>query len=388
MKNKWLGCLSICLIICLQAMSQEKYNGMDANLSNIYRLSDAKSRSISPENFNGEKGKGGMAEKGTGESAARELGKGWKLSPSVQIKAHATFTIAEINGSGSIQHIWMTPTGVWRNSIIRFYWDDEKTPSVEAPVGDFFGMGWNQYAPLQSLAVCVNPGSAFNCYWPMPFRKKCRITMENIDNDPMVLYYQVDYILTEIPADAAYFHAQFRRVNPLPAKSVVVLLDGVQGRGQYVGTYLAWGVHNNGWWGEGEIKFYMDDDGEYPTICGTGTEDYFCGSYDFTTHKKNAVGVDESFYTLFNSPYSGLTQVISGDGHYNGSQRFGLYRWHITDPIRFEKNLRVTIQALGWRSGGRYLPLEDDIASTVFWYQTEPHHAFPVFPNKDELEIN
>ena len=223
---------------------------MEANLSNIFRLSDAKSRSISPENFNGEKGKGGMAVKGTGESAARDLGKGWKLSPSVQIKAHTTFTIAEINGSGSIQHIWMTPIGIWRNSILRFYWDDEKAPSVETPVGDFFGMGWNQYAPLRSLAVCVNPGSAFNCYWPMPFRKKCRITMENIDNDPMMLYYQVDYVLTDVPADAAYFHAQFRRVNQLPAKSVFVLLDGVQGRGQYVGTYLAWGVHNNGWWGE------------------------------------------------------------------------------------------------------------------------------------------
>jgi hypothetical protein len=388
MKNKWMTCLVLFLVITLKTFAQEKYNGMDASLSNIYRLSDAKSRSISPENFNGEKGKGGMAEKGTGETAARELGKGWKISPSVQIKAHTTFTIAEINGSGSIQHIWMTPTGVWRNSIIRFYWDDEKTPSVEAPVGDFFGMGWNQYSPLRSLAVCVNPGSAFNCYWPMPFRKKCRITMENIDNDPMMLYYQVDYILTEVPADAAYFHAQFRRVNPLPAKSVIVLLDGVQGRGQYVGTYLAWGVHNNGWWGEGEIKFYMDDDGEYPTICGTGTEDYFCGSYDFDTHKKNAAGLEESNYTEFNSPYSGLAQVIHGDGHYNVSQRFGLYRWHITDPIRFEKNLRVTIQALGWRSEGRYLPLADDIASTVFWYQTEPHHAFPGLPNKDELEVN
>jgi hypothetical protein len=388
MKNKWLTWLVLCLIISLKTFSQEKYNGMDANLSNIFRMSDAKSRSISPENLNGEKGKGGMAEKGTGETAARDLGKGWKLSPSVQIKAHTTFTIAEINGSGSIQHIWMTPTGVWRNSIIRFYWDDEKMPSVEAPVGDFFGMGWNQYAPLRSLAVCVNPGSAFNCYWPMPFRKKCRITMENIDTEPMMLYYQVDYILTEVPSDAAYFHAQFRRVNPLPAKSVVVLLDAVQGRGQYVGTYLAWGVHNNGWWGEGEIKFYIDDDGEYPTICGTGTEDYFCGSYDFDTRKKNAVGMEESNYTEFNSPYSGLAQVIRGDGHYNVSQRFGLYRWHITDPIRFEKNLRVSIQALGWRSEGRYLPLEDDIASTVFWYQTEPHHAFPVLPNKDELEVN
>lgn len=203
-----------------------------------------------------------------------------------------------------------------------------------------------------------------------------------------MLYYQVDYILTDVPADAAYFHAQFRRVNPLPYKSVIVLLDNLQGRGQYVGTYLAWGVHNNGWWGEGEIKFYMDGDTEYPTICGTGTEDYFCGSYDFDTHKKNSSGVEETNYTEFNTPYSGLAQVIRGDGHYNVSQRFGLYRWHITDPIRFENNLRVTIQALGWRSEGRYLPLQDDISSTVYWYQTEPHAAFPVFPGKDALEVN
>ena len=187
MKNKRPVCLFLVFFAVVHVFSQDKYNGTDANLANLFRLSDAKSRSISPENFNGEKGKGGMATNGTGESAARELGKGWKLSPSVEIKAHTTYTVAEIDGSGSIQHIWMTPTGVWRNSIIRFYWDDEKTPSVEAPVGDFFGMGWGQYSSLRSLAVCVNPGSAFNCYWPMPFRKKCRITMENIDNDPMTL---------------------------------------------------------------------------------------------------------------------------------------------------------------------------------------------------------
>jgi len=388
MIKQWIVFLCISQFILSPALSQDKYNGIDAGLSNLYRLSDAKSRSISPENFSGEKGKAGMAIKGTGESASRELGKGWKVSPSVEIKAHSTFTIAEMEGPGSIQHIWMTPTGTWRNAILRFYWDDEKTPSVEVPVGDFFGMGWNQYAPLRSLAVCVNPGSAFNCYWPMPFRKKCKITMENIDNTSMMLYYQVDYILTEVFSDAAYFHAQFRRINPLPYKSVVVLLDNVQGHGQYVGTYLAWGVHNNSWWGEGEIKFFMDGDTDNPTICGTGTEDYFCGSYDFDTKKKNAAGVEESSYTEFNTPYSGLVQVLRGDGHYNVSQRFGMYRWHITDPIRFEKNLKVTIQALGWRSEGRYLPLQDDIASTVFWYQTEPHQPFPVLPDKDALEVN
>ena len=388
MATKLFSCLFISLFAFSGVFAQSDYNGIEANMGNIFRLSDAKSRSISPENFTGEKGKGGMATTGTGADASRDLGTGWKVSPSVVIKAHTTFTVAEIDGSGSIQHIWMTPTGVWRNSILRFYWDGETTPSVEVPVGDFFCMGWGQYAPLKSLAVCVNPGSAFNCYWPMPFRKKCKITMENIDDKDMVLYYQVDYILTKVPSDAAYFHAQFRRINPLPYKTDYTLVDGIKGKGQYVGTYIAWGVHNNGWWGEGEIKFFIDGDTKYPTINGTGTEDYFCGSYDFDTKKKNAAGVDEVNFTEFCTPYSGLHQVIKGDGHYNVSQRFGMYRWHITDPIRFEKNLKVTIQALGWRSDGRYLPLQDDIASTVFWYQSEPHNVFPVLPDKDGLEVN
>jgi len=381
-----LACL--CISGSLMAQQPSRFNGIESNMGNIFRLSDAKTRSISPENFNGAKGAGGKATTGTGQNASRDLGQGWKVSPSVVIKSHSTFTIAEIDGSGSIQHIWMTPTGNWRYSILRFYWDDETTPSVEAPVGDFFCMGWGRYAPLQSLAVCVNPGSAFNCYWPMPFRKKCRITMENIDEKDMVLYYQVDYVLTDVPSDAAYFHAQYRRVNPLPYKTNYVLLDSVKGKGQYVGTYMAWGVHNNGWWGEGEIKFYMDGDTDWPTICGTGTEDYFCGSYDFDTRRKNAAGVETTEYTEYTTPYSGLAQVIRGDGHYDMAQRFGLYRWHITDPIRFEKNLKVTIQALGWRDGGRYLPLQDDIASTVFWYQAEPHGAFPKVPTKDQLEVN
>ena len=385
MKKKLLvGLLSL---MSVGAFAQS-FNGLNTDMSNIYMTSDAKSRSISPENFTGEKGKGGMATTGTGANASRDLGKGWKVSPSVVIKAHTTFTVADIDGSGAIQHIWMTPTGNWRYSILRFYWDDEKTPSVEVPAGDFFCQGWGKFAQLNSLAVCANPGSGFNCYWPMPFRKKCKITMENIDNEDMVLYYQVDYTLADVPKDAGYFHAQFRRTNPLPYKKDYMLVDSIQGKGQYVGTYMAYGVHNNGWWGEGEIKFFIDDDKDYPTINGTGTEDYFCGAYDFDTRKKNDAGMEEVNYTEFSNPYTGLHQVIKGDGHYQIAQRFGLYRWHIKDPIRFDKNLKVTIQALGWRDGGRYLPLQDDISTTVFWYQTEPHNPFPPLPDKDHLEVN
>lgn len=357
------------------------FNGLNLHLGNLYRLSQAESRSISPENFTGEKGKGGMATEGTGANAARDLGQGWKVSPSIDIEAKSTFTLAEIEGPGAIQHIWLTPTGNWRFSILRMYWDDEENPSVESPLGDFFACGWGQYAQISSLAVCVNPGSAFNSYWVMPFRKKCKITLENIDENKMRVYYQIDYTLTEVPEDAAYFHAQFRRVNPLPYKDVYTIVDGIKGQGHYVGTYMCWGVNNNGWWGEGEIKFFIDGDQEFPTICGTGTEDYFCGSYNF---ENKATGE----YQVFSTPYSGLAQVIKPDGRYQSQMRFGLYRWHIVDPIRFQNDLRVTIQALGWRSGGRYLPLQDDISSVAYWYQTEPHAAFQVLPDKDYLEIN
>jgi len=386
MKKKLLSVLLFAgmtaVLVSQTSTPKSAYNGLNLSLGNLSRLSHAKTRSISPENFTGEKGKGGMATEGTGANAARDLGRGWKISPSIRIAAKQTFTLAEIQGSGAIQHIWMTPTGNWRYSILRMYWDGETHPSVETPVGDFFASGWGKFAPLASLPVSVNPGSAFNSYWEMPYRKSCRITMENIDTEPMTLYYQIDYTLTEIPEDAAYFHAQFRRSNPLPYKKDYVLLDGVQGWGHYVGTYMAWGVNNTGWWGEGEIKFFMDDDGEFPTICGTGTEDYFCGSYNFENKETRR-------YQEFNTPYSGLHQVIRPDGLYESQQRFGLYRWHIMDPIRFEKNLKVTIQALGWHSdrNSRYLPLQDDIASVAYWYQTEPHAPFPKLPEKDYLEV-
>jgi hypothetical protein len=376
--------LLLCLFFCaaLSAAAQTGgYDGLDNNLNNLYRVSDAKTRSISPENLTGEKGKGGMAKIGNASEAARDLGQGWKVNPFVIIEPKTTFTLGEIDGSGAIQHIWMTPTGNWRFSILRIYWDNEAEPSVEAPVGDFFAMGWGRYSQLTSLAVCVNPGSAFNSYWLMPFRRRAKITIENLDTKAVRFYYQIDYTLTRVGVDAAYFHAQFRRTNPLPYKQVYTILDGVKGKGQYVGTYMAWGVNNNGWWGEGEIKFYMDGDQEFPTINGTGTEDYFCGSYNFENQEKRQ-------YQEFTTPYSGLIQVLRPDGLYQSQQRFGLYRWHIPDPIRFDSDLKVTIQALGWRSGGRYLPLMDDIASVAYWYQTEPHARFPKLPGKDQLEVN
>lgn len=369
-----------CAVVHLAAQKPAP-SPLSTGLGDLSRLSHAQSRSISPENFTGEKGKGGMAIEGTGANAARDLGQGWKISPSVRIKPGETFVMADIAGPGVINHIWMTPTGVSRFTIFRIYWDGEAQPSVETPVGDFFASGWGgTYPRINSLPICVNPGSGLNSYWQMPFRKAAKITMENVDSKEMTLYYQIDYSLADVAADAGYLHAQFRRVNPLPNKTDYTILDGVKGWGHYVGTYLAWGVHNTGWWGEGEIKFFIDGDHPFPTICGTGTEDYFCGSYNFDNPETRQ-------YEPFNTPYVGLAQVIKPDGVYKSQQRFGMYRWHILDPVRFEKDLRVTIQALGWRSDGRYLPLQDDIASVAYWYQAEPHAAFPALPSKDDLEV-
>ena len=371
------------------------FSGLGMTMGNLARLSRAVTRSISPENFDGAKGKGGMATEGTGAIHARGLGAdggvaGWKVSPSIRLEAGEIRTIAEIEGSGAIQQIWLTPANVrWRDLILRIYWDGQENPSVEAPLGDFFCSGWNQYAQVSSLAVCVNPGRAFNCYWEMPFRHHCRITLENRDPaDHAIVYYQINYTLTEVPDDLAYFHAQFRRTNPLKFKDDYTILDGVKGRGQYVGTYMAWGTNNAGWWGEGEIKFFIDGDRDYPTICGTGTEDYFCGAYNF-----DGGVVDDTMdsrYREYTTAYAGLPQVLRPDGTYRSQQRFGMYRWHIMDPVRFSDDLRITIQALGWRTekkDRRYLPLQDDIASVAFWYQTLPHAPFPTLPDRDFLEV-
>ncbi|MCC7206625.1 MAG: DUF2961 domain-containing protein, partial [Anaerolineae bacterium] len=321
----------------------DSFNGLGVDLGNLARLASAKSRSISAENPTGAKGEGGKAVTGTGARAAEGLGVGWKVSPCIDIEPRSTAELARIDGPGCIQHTWMTvDPAFWRSLIFRIYWDDEPTPSVEAPLGDFFCNGWCQRCNVNSLPVAVNPAGGFNSYWEMPFRRQARITVENLSpNAVHGFYYQIDYVLADVPADYAYFHAQWRRSNPLPYAEVHTLLDGVRGKGQYVGTYIAWGVRNTGWWGEGEVKFYLDGDGEFPTICGTGTEDYFGGAWNFE-HPRGEYGV-------YSTAFLGLPQVIKPDGLYHSQQRFGMYRWHVRDTIRFETDLRVTIQALGWR---------------------------------------
>ena len=366
--------------------AQERgFGGAGGSLADLMRLSDARTRSISPEHISGEKGRGGTTSlaEGSAGDAARDLGPGWKVNPYAWIQPGETLVLGEMDGPGVIQHIWMTVTGDWRTSILRMHWDGEQAPSVEAPVGDFFAQGWGRYAHVNSLPVSVNPGSGFNSFWPMPFRKKARITLTNIDDEPMRIYYQITYALTGVPDDAAYFHAQFRRVDPLPYKQVVTIVDGIRGKGHYVGTYLAHGANSPGWWGEGEVKFYIDGDDRFATIVGTGEEDYFLGSYGYISRHPD--GTNRA--TDYSTPFAGYHQVIDPDATV-GQRRFGQYRWHIPDPIRFERDLRVTIQGLGWKEGGTYLPLQDDLAAVAYWYQAEPHAPFPPLPDRDALVID
>ncbi len=357
---------------------------------NLYLMSDAQSRSISPEHLTGEKGKGGMIklEDGTAKHAARELGTGWKVNPYLFLNAGETLTLAEIEDSGVINHIWITLPGNYRHSILRMYWDDEKHPSVEVPIADFFATpvlhvgnenlwGSGYELKINSAMINVNPRNGFNSFWQMPFRKKCRITLENASDKKISVYYQVDYTLQEIPENAAYFHAQFRRVKKLKEKEVYTMIDNVKGQGHYVGAYVLHGSRSPLWWGEGEIKFYIDGDTDYPTINGTGEEDYFCGSYGY---KPLDTEGKELAYENYNTLYNGFYKVP-------GHDVFGQYRWHVLDPIRFKNDLKVTLQSLGWKDNGAYLSLQDDLASVVYWYQAEPHMPFPALPSKEELDM-
>ena len=350
------------------------------DLQDLPRFATSQSRAITAENPTGEKGGGGRATRGIGARASRELGVGWKVSPAIELSGGETATLAEIAGPGVIRHIWLTSAPQhWRSIILRMYWDNEDNPSVEAPLGDFFACGWCERSLVNSFPIASLAGGGLNSYWPMPFRRGARITVENRGHEDLAqFFYQIDYSLEAVPPDLGYLHAQWRRSNPVN-DGLHVLLDGVSGHGHYVGTYLAWQTNNNGWWGEGEVKFYLDGD-ECPTICGTGTEDYFGGAWAFEQ-------VPGQGYMTYSGLYAGFHQVTDVDNFTKSNRRFGMYRWHILDPVRFTQDIRVEVQALGWRSDGRYLRLIDDIASASIWYQAEPHQPFPPLGSANQCEV-
>lgn len=359
---------------------------LSGGLNGLPLLDHGKSRSVNAENPRGEKGKGCMA--------ASKLGPSRKGSACISsIEPGETALLMDVEGIGVIQHIWITVTDrtpaegfVLRDLVLRMYWDGEEVPSVEAPLGDFFCCGFGRGCLVNSMPIAVNPTRGMNCYFPMPFRKNARITVESQHPDAVPgFFYQIDYCLYDsLPEDIAYFHAQWRREAVTVKGRDYVLLDGVKGPGQYVGTYLALSTLERYWWGEGEFKFYIDGDGEYPTVCSTGTEDYFGGAWSFASREKGQT-VENTYCTPFMGYpfYSNRDEGESSPYYMDDCPPMrGFYRWHLPDPIRFEESLRVELQQIGVCNSRGLFERQDDVSSVSYWYQSEPHETFPPFPGR------
>jgi hypothetical protein len=309
------------------------------------------------------------------------LGIKWKVRPCITLPAGSTTTIMDAEGPGRITHIWITmDQRRFRDVILRIYWDGEDKPSVESPIGDFFCCGFSKALKIVSIPINTNPTGGMNSYFPMPFRKSAKITVEShLPEDFGGFFYAITMDEDKVGPEEAYFHAKFRRTNPLTYMDDYLIVDGIKGRGHYVGTQMCWQQNSSGWWGEGEFKAFIDGDGEFPSYCGTGTEDYFGGAWCYTDN--------------YSAPYLGYQDMMQiglfGDKRPPNSlgNRHSMYRFHIHDPIRFQTDFKAYIQAIGWRSEGRYLPLCDDIASVAYWYQTEPHAAFEPLGDRDALEV-
>lgn len=360
---------------------------------NVFSIKYYDTRTITPENPTGEKGKAAMLEPLSG-TPGEMLGKGWKSRPFITIMPHTTIDLADIHGEGMIKSMWITGE-VDRGLILRMFWDEYGDASVEVPLTDFFLYGWSKPHFIEdgrwnagpdykvnSDLIVVNPNRGLNSFIPMPYRKSAHLTLENRTSVAKVIYYQINYEKRKVPEDAGYFHAQFRASLPVKYKEVHTLLDDVRGKGTYLGTALYVGLNRTSrWWGEGEIKFYIDGDDEYPTYCSTGLEDYFGGAFNWDC---------EDEYRTYSTKYMGMTNIVKPDGLYEVQQRFSMYRWHVVDPIKFKDSLKVTIQALGWKTDDHgkidhFLPREDDYMSVSYWYQEKLGCKFPKLISHDEL---
>jgi len=362
-------------------MDNPMFSGL--SLSALPVLPHGRSRAVTAENPHGEKGRGG--------TAASPLGPSRKGRPCITLAQGETAVLADMDGPGVIRHFWMTVTDktdagpfVLRDLVLRFYWDGEQTPSAETPLGDFFCCGFATGCLVNSLPIAVNPKRGFNCYFAMPFRRHAKITVENQHaGDIGGFFFQFDYTLYDVlPQDTAYFHAQWRRERLTQIGRDYTVLDNVSGRGLYVGTYLALSTLERYWYGEGEMKFFIDGDKDYPTLCGTGTEDYFGGAWSFTA-SLDGRSVENNYCTPFlGYPFYSRHDTFKND-YWNDDcpPMRGMYRWHIPDPIFFEQDLRVTLQQIGVNERGLF-ERSDDVSTVAYWYQSEPHGAFPVLPEK------
>lgn len=358
------------------------------NLNSLFLEKSSISRAITAENPTGEKGKGGMA--------ASQLGISRKGNPCIRdILPGDTITLADISGPGIIRHVWITVTNktgegdsfVLRDLVLRIYWDDEEEPSVESPLGDFFCCGFGRECLVNSYPIAVIPNRGFNSYFQMPFKKRARITLENQHvNTIPAFFFQIDYSLEPfLPENITYFHAKWRRQKLTTPKKDYIIIDNIKGKGHYIGTYIGLTTLERYWWGEGEVKFYLDGDVDYPTICGTGTEDYFGGSWSFAK-QENGKTVEQTYSTAFlGYPYYSKHDELIHNLYHNDDcmPMRSFYRWHILDPICFEKDLKVTLQQIGVSHNGLF-ERQDDVCSVAYWYQKELNVKLEPLPGKEE----
>ena len=288
-----------------------------------------------------------------------------------RIEPEATLELGRVEGHGRITHMWFTINSKspdhLRELVLRLYWDGADRPAVECPLGDFYGLGFGKYVEYQSAPVAIGAVKAMNCYWPMPFAGGARLTLTNEGEQPVEgCYFNIDYRLDdETPRDVRYFHTQYRQAFPAPKGEDYLLLD-TKGSGHYVGCFLSVLANSDGWWGEGNDKFYVDG-ATKPTIEGTGSEDYFCGAWDFRH--------------AFWNPYQGVPLY---DNKEKGGEKRGIhntcYRWHLLDPVPFTRSLRFAIEH--GRSGpdDDRKPLRNHYASVAYYYLDRPEGDAPPLP--------
>lgn len=349
-------------------------------------LSQGRSRAVNAENPKGEKGGGG--------TRASVLGPSRKGCPCLKnIRPNEEILLGEMEGPGIITHVWVTVDQqtssaecfVLRDMILRMYWDEEESPSVETPLGDFFCCGFGRGCFVNSSAIIVAPARGMNSYFQMPFRKKAKITVESQHGGVIPeFFYQIDYILyDELPPQTKYFHASWRREELTETCKDYVIIEQIEGQGYYVGTYIGLSALSRYWWGEGEMKFYIDGDEKYPTICGTGMEDYFGGSWSFAG-QENGRMIEKTYNTAYlGYPFYSRHDDLIQSPYYTDDcpPMRGFYRWHVADPVFFDKDLKVTVQQIGSGPRGMF-ERQDDLSSVAYWYQSEPHRNFAKLPDK------
>lgn len=365
------------LVFGLLAQSQVKTS------SDLFNLdTPVKSRAINFENPTGEPGKGGQA--------ASNLGVGRKGAPARLIKAHEEVTLCDIKSPGTIRHIWVggdhslnafitdsTRKTLLRSIVVRVWWDGQKYPSIECPLGDFMGLAHSKVTSYQSAVHTVSECGGLNFWLPMPFCKGAKMTLTNESDVEFSLYYQIDYTINDqYSNDIGRLHVCFRRENPTTMKKDFEILPKRTGKGRFMGAIIGVRTLHPNWWGEGEIKMYMDGDTQFPTLCGTGSEDWVCLSY--------GVQQTQFLYHGCNLNYkSGLTikGIDAKTGETVGMNReyVSMYRWHIPDPIYWQKECRITIQQIGW--SGDFYERSDDWSAAAFWYEPIPSQPLPQMPD-------